>query len=105
MTGCSALGLLPVACASVGWQRAREAGVERPVLVSGQGRGGLTGAACLLSDKLLAASRHWLVSGATASGAETRWLEPATGTITGKQLSLHIYSLSFVSKWRTVTVF
>jgi hypothetical protein len=31
-----------------------------------------------------------LVSGATASGAETRWLEPATGTITGKQLSLHI---------------
>ena len=59
MTGCSALGLLPVACASVGWQRAREAGVERPVLVSGQGRGGLTGAAWLLSDKLLAASRHW----------------------------------------------
>ena len=86
MTGCSALGLLPVACASVGWQRAREAGVERPVLVSGQGRGGLTGAAWLLSDKLLAASRHWCLVQRRLVLSETRWLEPATGTITGKQL-------------------
>ena len=29
MTGCLALGLLPVACASVGWQRARLVSSDR----------------------------------------------------------------------------
>ena len=57
MTGCSALGLLPVACASARCSSSKQAWLGG--LVSGQGRGGLAGAAWLLSDKLLAASRHW----------------------------------------------
>ena len=50
MTGCSALGLLPVACASARCSSSKQAWLGG--LVSGQGRGGLAGAAWLLSDKL-----------------------------------------------------
>ena len=143
MTGCSALGLLPVACASVGWQRARLVSSDRatkksqccrwstPVASRSSSAGSRLYRTCatvhrLVSESLRPPTRKWGIhlerwvgakvrdrrrgiaqraprhgararqrlseSGsrggshrrALASGAETRWLEPATGRQLGQ---------------------